>query len=75
MAGTATELLWIRGNYGTIAVQMGAPENLAILRSHEDNGLIVALVVAAAALSLAACGAESSRPRGSPTHRCSRSRS
>src|SRR5688500_12057871 len=31
---------------GTIAVQMGAPENLAILRSHEDNGLIVALVVA-----------------------------
>ncbi len=31
---------------GTIAVQMGAPENLAILRSHEDNGLIVGLVVA-----------------------------
>ena len=31
---------------GTIAVQMGAPENLALLRSHEDNGLIVALVVA-----------------------------
>jgi ATP-dependent Lon protease len=31
---------------GTIAVQMGAPENLSILRSHEDNGLIVALVVA-----------------------------
>ncbi|MEJ7812048.1 MAG: endopeptidase La [Gemmatimonadaceae bacterium] len=31
---------------GTIAVQMGAPENLAILRSNEDNGLIVALVVA-----------------------------
>src|SRR5215212_11538519 len=31
---------------GTIAVQMGAPENLAILRSHEDNSLVVALVVA-----------------------------
>ena len=31
---------------GTIAVQMGAPENLAILRQHEDNGLIVGLVVA-----------------------------
>src|ERR671930_2440071 len=31
---------------GTIAVQMGAPENIAILRSHEENGLIVALVVA-----------------------------
>ncbi len=31
---------------GTIAVQMGAPENLAILRSHEDNGLIVGLLVA-----------------------------
>jgi ATP-dependent Lon protease len=32
---------------GTIAVQMGAPENLALLRSNEDPGLIVALVVAA----------------------------
>ena len=31
---------------GTIAVQMGAPENLAVLRSYEDNGLIVGLVVA-----------------------------
>lgn len=31
---------------GTIAVQMGAPENLALLRDHEDHGLIVALVVA-----------------------------
>src|SRR5215212_11243131 len=31
---------------GTIAVQMGAPENLAILRSHEDGSLVVALVVA-----------------------------
>ena len=28
---------------GTIAVQMGAPENLALLRSHEDSGLIVEL--------------------------------
>ncbi len=31
---------------GTIAVQMGAPENLALLRDNEDHGLIVALVVA-----------------------------
>ena len=31
---------------GTIAVQMGAPENLALLREHEEPGLIVALVVA-----------------------------
>jgi ATP-dependent Lon protease len=31
---------------GTIAVQMGAPENLALLRSNEESGLIVALVVA-----------------------------
>jgi ATP-dependent Lon protease len=31
---------------GTIAVQMGAPENLSLLRSNEDPGLIVALVVA-----------------------------
>src|SRR5256885_14772447 len=31
---------------GTIAVQMGAPENLALLRTHEESGLIVALVVA-----------------------------
>ena len=31
---------------GTIAVQMGAPENLALLRSHEESGLVVALVVA-----------------------------
>ncbi len=33
---------------GTIAVQMGAPENLALLRAHEESGLIVALVVASA---------------------------
>lgn len=31
---------------GTIAVQMGAPENLELLRSHDEPGLIVALVVA-----------------------------
>jgi ATP-dependent Lon protease len=31
---------------GTIAVQMGAPENLSLLRSNEQSGLIVALVVA-----------------------------
>ena len=31
---------------GTIAVQMGAPENLNLLRDNEDPGLIVALVVA-----------------------------
>jgi ATP-dependent Lon protease len=31
---------------GTIAVQMGAPENLALLRAHEEAGTIVALVVA-----------------------------
>jgi ATP-dependent Lon protease len=31
---------------GTIAVQMGAPENLALLRANEQSGLIVALVVA-----------------------------
>ncbi|MGH7721022.1 MAG: endopeptidase La [Gemmatimonadaceae bacterium] len=31
---------------GTIAVQMGAPENLAIIRSLDENGLIVGLVVA-----------------------------
>lgn len=31
---------------GTIAVQMGAPENLALLRSNEEPGLVVALVVA-----------------------------
>ncbi|HEY0972015.1 MAG TPA: endopeptidase La [Gemmatimonadales bacterium] len=32
---------------GTIAVQMGAPENLSLLRAYEDEpGLIVALVVA-----------------------------
>src|SRR4051794_3738794 len=29
---------------GTIAVQMGAPENLALLRGHEEAGLVVALV-------------------------------
>ena len=32
---------------GTIAVQMGAPENLALLRANEEPGLIVALVVVA----------------------------
>src|SRR2546429_1362830 len=31
---------------GTIAVQMGAPENLSLLRANEEAGLIVALVVA-----------------------------
>src|SRR5688572_11128447 len=31
---------------GTIAVQMGAPENLALLRENPGSGLIVALVVA-----------------------------
>src|SRR6476646_6835216 len=31
---------------GTIAVQMGAPEHLALLRAHDEPGLIVALVVA-----------------------------
>src|ERR1043165_1050665 len=31
---------------GPIAVQMGAPENLSLLRAHEEPGLIVALVVA-----------------------------
>jgi ATP-dependent Lon protease len=31
---------------GTIAVQMGAPENLSLLRAFEEPGLIVALVVA-----------------------------
>src|SRR5205809_7290326 len=31
---------------GTIAVQMGAPENLALLRAHDEAGLGVALVVA-----------------------------
>jgi ATP-dependent Lon protease len=31
---------------GTIAVQMGAPENLALLRANEEPGFIVALVVA-----------------------------
>src|ERR1043165_611933 len=34
---------------GTIAVQMGAPENLALLRAHDEPGLIVALVVASGA--------------------------
>ncbi|HVD62485.1 MAG TPA: hypothetical protein VNC11_16550, partial [Gemmatimonadaceae bacterium] len=31
---------------GTIAVQMGAPENLSLLRENESAGLIVALVIA-----------------------------
>lgn len=31
---------------GTIAVQMGAPENLALLRENEDSNLVVALVIA-----------------------------
>ncbi|MGQ0539013.1 MAG: endopeptidase La [Gemmatimonadaceae bacterium] len=35
---------------GTIAVQMGAPENLALLRDNDDHGLIVALVVASGEL-------------------------
>src|SRR4051795_11470999 len=32
---------------GTIAVQMGAPENLSLLRAYDEPGLVVALVVAA----------------------------
>lgn len=35
---------------GTIAVQMGAPENLTLLREHEEPGLVVALVVASGEL-------------------------
>src|ERR671929_2403083 len=31
---------------GTIAVQMGAPENLALLKANEQSGLVVGLVVA-----------------------------
>jgi ATP-dependent Lon protease len=31
---------------GTIAVQMGAPENLAMLRAYDEPGLIVGLVIA-----------------------------
>src|SRR5213075_1924864 len=31
---------------GTIAVQMGAPENLSLLKANEQAGLIVGLVVA-----------------------------
>src|SRR5919205_2589052 len=31
---------------GTIAVQMGAPENLSLLRANDEPGVIVALVVA-----------------------------
>ena len=31
---------------GTIAVQMGAPENLALLRAYDEPGLVVALMVA-----------------------------
>jgi len=31
---------------GTIAVQMGAPENLSIIRSNDEPGLIVGLLVA-----------------------------
>src|SRR5687767_9828992 len=31
---------------GTLAGQMGAPENLALLRENEDSGLVVGLVVA-----------------------------
>ena len=31
---------------GTIAVQMGSPENLALLRAFEEPGVVVALVVA-----------------------------
>jgi ATP-dependent Lon protease len=33
---------------GTIAVQMGAPENLALLRANDEPGVIVALVVVTA---------------------------
>ena len=38
---------------GTIAVQMGAPENLALLRENTGAGLIVALVVAMFVATLA----------------------
>ena len=31
---------------GTIAVQMGAPENLSIIRGNDEPGLIVGLLVA-----------------------------
>lgn len=31
---------------GTIAVQMGSPENLALLRAFDEPGVVVALVVA-----------------------------
>src|SRR3954467_11349866 len=31
---------------GTIAVQMGAPENLSLLRAYDEPGLVVALGVA-----------------------------
>jgi ATP-dependent Lon protease len=34
---------------GTLTVQMGAPENLALLRAHPEPGLVVALAVAAGA--------------------------
>ena len=37
---------------GTIAVQMGAPETLSLLREHEEPGLIVALIVAGFIASL-----------------------
>ena len=32
--------------HGTIAVQMGAPDNLALLRAHPDAGTLVVLAVA-----------------------------
>lgn len=32
--------------HGTIAVQMGAPDNLALLRAHPEAGALVALVIA-----------------------------
>ena len=37
---------------GTIAVQMGAPENLALLKANEQSGLIVGLVVVVGAIVL-----------------------
>ena len=50
-AGSELPLLALRSTLvyplGTIAVQMGAPENLALLRAHPSPGLVVALAVAA----------------------------
>ncbi len=51
MLATELPLLALRSTLvyplGTIAVQMGAPENLALLRANPEPGLVVALAVAA----------------------------